>query len=326
MMTENVSNLREHALPLGESRRGALFPNLLIVGAAKGGTTALHYALDQHPDVYMSKKKEPGYFVWPEENLQFINNGELITQPRFLVNHLDDYLKLFEDGKNKKIRGESSTTYLFFYQKAVYNIKKIHPDPANVNVVIMLRNPVDRAFSQYMHKLRDGAESLSFEEALEKEQWREENNWHFDYQYTKRGFYYEQVKTFLENFPLTKIFLFEDLKNETEKVLNDLQQFLGLELKVLDAGDELNVSGKPKVESVNRFLKKKNPIKEFVGKLLPKDLRRRLRLKVQSTVYKYNLEKETMNPETREKLQGVFHDDVMKLQELIGRDLTAWIS
>src|SRR5262249_18108808 len=133
-----------------------LFPNLLIVGAAKGGTTALHYALDQHSDVFMSRKKEPGYFVWPEEELQFINNGQLITQPRFLVNHLNDYLELFREGEIRKIRGESSTTYLFFYQKAVYNIKKIHPDPMNVNIVITLRNPIDRAFSQYMHKLRDG--------------------------------------------------------------------------------------------------------------------------------------------------------------------------
>jgi hypothetical protein len=113
---------------------------------------------------------------------------------------------------------------------------------------------------------------------------------------------------------------------ETDQVLNDLQQFLGLEIKQLDAGDELNVSGRPKVESVNKFLKKKNPLKTFIGKLLPQQLRRKARLKVQSTVYKYNLEKETMNPETRERLKNVFSEDVMKLQELIGRDLSAWLS
>ena len=111
-----------------------LFPNLLIVGAAKGGTTALHYALDQHPQVYMSQKKEPGYFVWPEENLEFINNGKLITQPRFLVNHLDDYLALFAEGRDTKVRGESSTTYLFFYEKAIANIRRIHPAPADIKL------------------------------------------------------------------------------------------------------------------------------------------------------------------------------------------------
>jgi hypothetical protein len=302
------------------------FPNLFIVGAAKGGTTTLHYALGQHPDVFMSRKKEPGYFVWPEEELQFINNGKLITQPRFLVNHLDDYLRLFEEGRDKKILGESSTTYLFFCEKCIANLKRIHPDPAHVNIVITLRNPVDRAYSQYMHKVRDGAESLTFEEALEKERWRRENNWHFDYQYVQRGFYYGQVKAFMENFPQTKIFLFEELRHEPGKVFTELQQFLGLEVKELKADEELNVSGKPKVEAVNRFLKRKNPLKSFIGKLIPKELRRKTRLRVQSTVYKYNLEKEAMNEETRVKLTSVFHDDVMRLQDLIGRDLTPWLA
>lgn len=302
-----------------------LFPNLFIAGAAKGGTTTLHYALDQHPQVFMSRKKEPGYFAWPEEDLQFINNGKLITQPRFLVNHLKEYLALFEEGSDKKIRGESSTSYLFFHEKAIANIKRIHPDPEQVKILIALRNPVDRAFSQYMHKLRDGAESLSFEEALEKEQWRKENNWHFDYQYVARGMYFNQVKAFLENFPLVKIYLSDDLRTDPAGVVNSLEDFLKIDRAPLDFGDELNVSGEPKVEALNRFLKKKNPLKSFLGKLLPKELRRKARLKVQSTIYKYNLEKKEMNPETQERLKKVFRDDVLKLQDLIGRDLSSWI-
>ncbi|MEO5673218.1 MAG: sulfotransferase [Chitinophagales bacterium] len=303
----------------------SLFPNLFIVGAAKSGTTALHYALDQHPQVYMSKKKEPGYFVWPEEELQFINNGKLITQPRFLVNHLDDYLKLFEVGTEKKIRGESSTTYLFFYDKAIANIRRIHPHPEQVKIVIVLRNPVDRAFSQYMHKLRDGAESLSFEEALEKADWRRENNWHFDYQYLHRGMYYEQVKGYMDNFPSVKIYLSDDLRKDSSGVVNSLEDFLEIDRMPLDFGDALNVSGEPKVEALNKFLKKKNPLKSFLGKLLPQELRRKARLKVQSTVYKYNLEKKEMSSETREQLGKIFHDDVLKLQDLIDRDLSAWM-
>ncbi|MCY7410839.1 MAG: sulfotransferase domain-containing protein [Chitinophagales bacterium] len=223
------------------------------------------------------------------------------------------------------IRGESSTTYLFFYQKCIANIKRIHPNPEQVKIVIALRNPVDRAYSQYMHKLRDGAESLSFEEALDKEQWRKENNWHFDYQYVQRGFYYEQVKAFLENFSSTKIYLSEDLRNDAAGVVNSLEEFLGIEKLPLDFGGELNASGEGKIESLNKFLKKENPLKKFVGSLFPKALRRRMRLKVQSTVYKYNLEKKEMNPETRERLKKIFHDDVQKLQELIGRDLSSWL-
>src|SRR4030095_6852400 len=198
----------------------------------------------------MSKKKEPGYFTWPEENLSFINNGKLITKPRFLVNHLDDYLALFEEGKDKKIRVESSTTYLFFYEKTIANIKRIHPDPAGVNIVIVLRNPVERAFSQYMHKLREAAEPLSFEEAIDTEGERKRENWHFDYQYTGRGLYFEQVKAYIENFQKVKIYLNEDLASDPQGVVRSLEEFLEIDQVPLDFGESLNVSGEPKVEAL----------------------------------------------------------------------------
>lgn len=302
-----------------------LWPNLLMVGAAKGGTTTLHYALDQHPQVFMSGKKEPGYFAWPEEELTFINNGKLVTKPRFLVNHLDEYLALFEEGRNKKIRGESSTTYLFFYEKTIANILRIHPDPQAVHIVITLRNPVERAFSQYMHKLRDGAETLDFEDALEMETKRKTDNWHFDYQYTSRGLYYTQVKAYLDHFRKVKIYLSEDLRNDPEGLVQSLEDFLAIDSVPLLFGDNLNASGEPKSEAINKFLKKPNLLKKIVGGLLPKELRRKLRLKVQSTVYQYNLEKKEMKPETREKLKKYYREDVLKLQELINRDLGSWI-
>ena len=297
-----------------------------MVGAAKGGTTTLHYALDQHPQVFMSKKKEPGYFAWPEEELSFINNGKLVTKPRFLVNKLDDYLALFEEGRDKKIRGESSTTYLYFYEKTIANILRIHPDPQSVSIVMALRNPVDRAFSQYMHKLRDGAETLEFEAALEIESKRKAENWHFDYQYTARGQYYKQVKAYLENFSKVKVYLSEDLRTDPEGLVASLEDFLEIERIPLGFGDDLNPSGEPKSEALNKFLKKPNPIKKFIGNLLPKELRRKMRLKVQSTVYKYNLEKKEMNSETRLELKKIYREDVLKLQDLIQRDLSKWIN
>lgn len=302
------------------------WPNLLIVGAAKGGTTTLHYALDQHPQVFMSRKKEPGYFAWPEEELSFINNGKLVTKPRFLVNRLHDYLALFEEGRSKLIRGESSTTYLYFYEKTIANLLRIHPDPQSVHIVMALRNPVDRAFSQYMHKLRDGAESLEFETALQAEQQRKKDNWHFDYQYTERGMYYEQVKAYLSHFKKVKIYLNEELRSNPQSVTRSLEEFLQIEPLPLELGNDLNASGEPKSEALNKFLKKPNAVKRMAGYLLPKALRRRLRLKVQSTVYKYNLEKKELLPETRQKLKALYREDVLKLQDLIQRDLSSWIN
>lgn len=297
-----------------------------MVGAAKGGTTTLHYALDQHPQVCMSSKKEPGYFAWPEEELSFINNGQLITRPRFLVNHQADYLDLFREGIHKKIRGESSTTYLYFYEKTIANILRIHPDPQHVHIVMALRNPVDRAYSQYMHKLRDGAETLDFEAALEREPQRKADNWHFDYQYTARGCYYAQVKAYLDHFSKVKIYLSEDLRNDPAGLVQSLEDFLEIDRIPLEFSDNLNASGEPKSEAINKFLKKPSAVKKLLGILLPKSLRRKMRLKVQSTVYKYNLEKKEMKQETREKLMQFYREDVLKLQDLIQRDLGTWIN
>ncbi|MCS6917803.1 MAG: sulfotransferase [Chitinophagales bacterium] len=303
----------------------ACWPNLLIVGAAKSGTTTLHYALAQHPDVFMSPKKEPGYFTWPDEPLQFINNGRLITQPRFLVNRQSDYLQLFAPGCQRRYRGESSTTYLFFYEKTIANIRRLHPDPDGVRIVIALRNPVERAFSQYMHKVRDGAETLSFEEALQQEAWRREHNWHFDYSYLERGFYYRQVKAYRDHFPHVHILLFDDLRNDPAATLLRVQEFLGLPAVNLDAGGELNVSGRPRILAVNRFLKRKNKVKELLGSLLPAALRRRLRLRVQSLVYRHNLERETLPADLRRQLIDVYRTEVEQLQGLLQRDLSSWL-
>jgi hypothetical protein len=262
--------------------------------------------------------------VWPDEELQFINNGKLITEPRFLVNNEADYLKLFEAGAAKKIRGESSTTYLFFHQKAIQNIQAIHPDPASVHIVIILRNPVQRAFSQYMHKVRDGAESLSFEEALEKEEWRRLHNWHFDYQYVKRGMYFDAVKNYMQQFPKCKVFLFDELQAEPDSVYRSLQEYLGIEIRKLEGNQELNRSGKPKVAWINRFLKRPHLLKSAVGKLLPRQFRRNLRLEVQKTVYRQNLVKEEMNAETSARLSKLFEEDGKRLGDLLNKDLSHW--
>ncbi|MBA2421803.1 MAG: sulfotransferase, partial [Chitinophagales bacterium] len=110
-----------------------------------------------------------------------------------------------------------------------------------------------------------------------------------------------------------------------EGVVRSLEEFLNIEKIALEFADALNVSGKSKVEAINSFLKKPNPLKKILGKLMPKDVRKRMRLKVQSTVYKYNLEKIEMKSETRDNLKNIYSEDVLRLQDLIKRDLTSWV-
>ena len=132
-------------------------PNLLIVGAAKSGTTSLHNYLKQHPDIFMTKHKEPHFLI----------NSEIGTgRVHKAVITLQDYKKMFETDGKYRYKGESSVMYLAFPEFSIKNIKRyLMPD---VKIIIMLRNPIERAFAGYLHNLRyNPSENLSFEEAID---------------------------------------------------------------------------------------------------------------------------------------------------------------
>ena len=185
-------------------------PNFLIVGAQKSGTTSLHIYLKEHPEVFMPEKlKEPKFFVSPIFK-KITSNQPLYTK---VMNHSifkwKDYLKLFEKIQKEKAIGESTTAYLYYYKVAIELIKEYLGD---IKIIISLRNPIDRAFSAYLHLRRENFENISFEEALKKENTRKGLNWIPLYYFTSIGFYYHQVKAYLDNFDRVKIVLFDDLK------------------------------------------------------------------------------------------------------------------
>ena len=165
------------------------FPNLLIVGAAKSGTTSLHNYLKQHPDFFMTNHKEPHFLI---------NNEIGVKRVHKAVTTLSDYQKMFEGSSEYKYRGESSVMYLPFPDIAIRNIKKyLNKD---VKIIIMLRNPVERAFAGYLHNVRyNTSENLSFEEAIEKseERYQKNNDMTPDTRYLHVGMYYNQVKKYI---------------------------------------------------------------------------------------------------------------------------------
>ena len=140
-------------------------PNFLLVGAAKCGTSSLHKYLDQHPEIFMSKHKEPRFISSQATPFPLNGPGDHKVEAWYVKNY-DDYEKLFEGAGEYPAVGESSADTLYFYKGTIPVIKKYLGDP---KIVIMLRNPVKRAFSAYQHLVRDLREDLSFEEGLERE-------------------------------------------------------------------------------------------------------------------------------------------------------------
>lgn len=297
-------------------RRG---PDFFLVGAAKSGTSSLANYLAQHPSVFMTEPKEPHFF------------GELARPPVREVKGMSEYLGLFRGAPEGAKAGEASTSYLYS-PEAAREIQAFRPD---AKILVILRDPVDRAYSQYWNQVREGVEPLGFEEALRAEPERIARGWRYGFHYVEAGRYAGQVARYLELFgpQNVNVHLFEDLKEDADGVSRDVFSFLGVDPSAEIRADKAhNPSGSPK--SPVAALGVNGAILLF--RVLGRQWRKRGLSGSPRLVEKlkgakdWMLEKNsapvpTMDPATRAKLKETFAEDVLSLQDLIGRDLTRWL-
>ena len=300
-------------------------PDFFIVGAAKSGTTSLAKYLAEHPDIYIPPEKELHFFAFAGEKPIYYN--EHILGP-VLITDFDEYCKYFENVETNKILGEASVTYLYksLVDKVLMNISSIYKEKkSDLKILIILRNPVDRAFSQYTTRLFQ-RENLPFLEACNKWSERNKNNWSIAYDYIGFSLYYEAVKKYMENFKFVKVFLYEDLKDKPLETIQEAYEFLGIDAEYipLNIGKKYNVSKVPKNKlywNAYSFFVSKNPLKPIAKKVLPNKLIDIIKEKVDTKLfYKPKLDKIS-----KRNLQDFFREDILKLQELIGRDLNHWL-
>ena len=294
-------------------------PDFLVVGAARAGTTTLHSYLRQHPEIFIPKIKEPCFFIFDGETEEMVN-GKF----SFAVRDFASYEKLFSSAGNDKKTGEMSTPYLYLYDKTIRSIRKYFTDYSGIKIIILLRDPAERAFSQYKWKVRDGREPLSFEQAIDAEQERMKQNFSFDYFYADRGFYYKQVKSFLENFRNVHVILFEDFTADPMAVLKNLSMFLEIDEKFVFKMEEIqNESSVPKVKSLSRLMTTENRLKYKVWYSIPDPLRKKLRKMF--TAMNDSNKQLLMDDLMRKKLVERYRSDIIALQGLIQRDLSSWL-
>tara|TARA_B110001469_G_C9643267_1_gene324144 strand:+ start:216 stop:1103 length:888 start_codon:yes stop_codon:yes gene_type:complete len=290
-------------------------PNLLIVGAAKSGTTSLHNYLNQHPSVFMCSPKEPHFLINKDIGEQRIPKGVL---------SLEDYTFLFKGSSTKKYRGESSVMYLSFPEFAIKNINKYLSK--DVKIIIMLRNPVDRAYSGYQHVRRyNFMESLSFEKALDQSESRYHNTSNMTpaSRYLELGMYFEQVKRFIEEFDNVHVIIYDDYKNNFNSEIDNVFKFLDVDAFKVNTDEKHMVGGwEWKNYWIKSLMMKKNPFKTALKFLLPF---KSLRKSIMENLKKRNSNKiEKINPETEQWLKEYYKSDVKKLSLLLDKDLNNW--
>ncbi|VEP16606.1 Sulfotransferase [Hyella patelloides LEGE 07179] len=296
-----------------------VMPNFLILGAAKTGTTSIYRYMKQHPEIYMSPAKEPRFFVFENETLDFNGVGDEIETAK---TSLQEYQQLFAGVEAEKAIGEATTMYLWS-AKAPQRIKHYIPD---VRMIAILRNPVDRAYSNYLHLKQAKREPLdSFSAAIQQESQRIKNHWWPFWYYKDQGFYYRQLQRYYSLFDSNqlKIYLYEDLKTEPLKLLQDIFSFLEVDDRFMPNISEVvrKSHSVPKNQALQSLVSQPNPFKSFLKPLLPQNLRQQIIKKIN----KKNLVKPQVSSKFRQQLIAEYREDVLQLQELIDRDLSPWL-
>jgi hypothetical protein len=304
-------------------------PNFLVIGAQKAGTTSLYHYLAQHPQVYMSPIKEPCFFnheIDPDGKVVeegFGNPGQRTSR----ISHIEEYRALFRGVNNETAIGEASPPYIYVPGTAE-RIKRYVPE---ARVIAVLRNPADRAYSAFLHAVRIGKEPLTdFVRALLEEETRVRENWHYTFHYRSRGFYYAQLRRYYRVFGWERvgIWLYEDLRKDPVGVAQGIFRFLGVDdTFVPNTSSKHNVSGVPKGETARATIRAMDTLasaflETFTSESKIYPLLSKVRHRVQSRIV---TKPPALDSKTRAELTDSYREDILKLQELIGKDLSAWL-
>jgi tetratricopeptide (TPR) repeat protein len=274
-----------------------VLPNFLIVGAAKSGTTSLFEYLNQHPDIFLPEFKEPQFFVLEDiagSVYKYIDNWEA-------------YLQLFDGADGCKWRGEASVFYLYYYNTAIRNILKYLGK--DVKIIIILRNPIERAFSAYNHTLKNNPdENLnSFEMALNAEEERiKKKKISPMLHYKAMGLYAESIAAFKENFKKVLVLDYKEMIKDPDNLVKKIFDFLEVPQIKVDFGTVHNKGGKVWKSS---FLKKitRTGFGQAVIKSIPGSISRKLKKKLFTPIT------ETVSEQVKNSLKDYYQADIEKL-------------
>ena len=296
-------------------------PNFLIVGAAKCGTSSLHNYLNQHPDIFM-----PSYNKL----------GMKVKEPRFLIKDLvknrlpngvwsfEEYKSLFTDVKNAKLVGESTVLYLYYYEHAIKNIK--HYLGKDVKIIIMLRNPIDRAYSAFSFASRTHQENQSFKEALLNAKTRFDNDENLSPMilYKELGLYYNMVKAYIQNFKDVHFIIYDDFIKQTDLEVKRVIDFLNVDQKIkINTNIIINAGGmKWDSKVMKNLLVGEGYVKTLFRIFLSKKTRIFIKEKLTSI---FTSKSEKMDISIKQDLFDYYKRDIQLLEGLINKDLSKWM-
>lgn len=221
-------------------------PDFFIVGAQRSGTTSLYEYLRQHPQLYLSPKKETHYFSQDRVRI----DSDLVVQRQA------DYLRLFAPARETQLTGEASPSYLWHPDAPT----RIYAQSPRAKIIILLRNPIARAYSQYQMDWGDGLRPFDFYDLVHQEYEHGDKVYGTGHLYVELGLYGESVARYLDTFGRDQVLVlsFKELQKCPSAVVAQIVQFLGADLsaaQMIDTSSKFNAPRAPRNPAVHRLLR-----------------------------------------------------------------------
>jgi len=306
--------------------------NFFLVGAAKSGTTSVYDFLNHHSEAFMSPIKEPNFFstdiridkfsevyrktTFLDTNKYFSNSNLEPLQLTF-VRDRKHYDRLFEKATNEPLIGECSTSYLYS-ENAAQNIFNYNPA---AKIVIVLRNPIQRAYSHYLMALKYGFIDQDFLTAIEQDQAKDDKGWGSSELFIDLGLYTAQIKRYFDLFgeKQVHVMFMEDLQSNPKAFYRSLCEFLKIDIQVpFYKGMKSNSALIPKYPTLNKFIVKFG-LKQFMKQISPLILIKFLKVLV------FNSKVPHLTIIEKEFILKYYKKEIEDLALLLNKDLKHWL-
>jgi Sulfotransferase family len=303
------------------------FPDFIIVGAPKAGSTALHAALSLHPDLWLSTIKEPKFFMCdgrpPPRRLQR-GPGDAHSAQEWVWRR-QDYEALFDAAPPTSRRGESTPLYL----SDPAALSRIAVAIPAVKLIAVVRDPIDRAYSNWTHLWCDGLEPIGdFLAACDAEQERISRGWAPFWRYLGLGRYGEQLRTLYGLFPREQVYLlrYRELVDTPGLTLDRICEFLGVRPGLVSVAPAENVSTWVAPTHLNGAVQAAIRAGAAAGSHLPPQVWRQASRPLLAALHRKHASRPPLAPAVRAKLLARVADDIELLEAVTGSSYGDWLS
>lgn len=285
-------------------------PNFIVAGFPKCGSTSLHYYFNEHPEIFMPPQKELHYFTY--DILKELNAGKGDKESKkFHIGTYKEYKACYKEANGEIAIGDVSPSYAN-YAAAIPKIDRTLG--SSVKIIIVVRDPIERAYSNYLHLVREDREQLCFYEALLQEKKRKLEGYSDFWYYTFNSLYAEKIERLKNHFTDVLVVTFEDFVSNKEERIKEIYGFLEVRSDFLpnNLDTQYNPGGVYKQNAITKFIFRQSKLKSFVKRVIP--LTPSLKKVKLKTIQRYKEPTPQIDPKAEAFLVDIFREDVSKLR------------